>query len=345
MAIKLPLKRPPGGQRREWLHLYMESLEVFADSMIEMQEGLDFHMSARGWCYVLEQYGLDKGDFNWAQEEIQNARLHGYLKPRFILEDDAHKVSWFDDDETTPEDYVDNQHAIWKTAAAVFEECWKDYSEYEMNFWNGKDCYIQLLVEKVDLKSLFHDICEKYSIPIANMKGWGSMEQKAVMASNFWTNEIEGRKPILFACGDFDPPGLCISKVLMGQFKEYAAFTGWNPENLTIERIGLNKNYIQENKLTWIEGLITGSGKNLADPNHNFYKNNVYNIREYIAEHGERKCEANAIVVIPELGRKILQDAIDKYLGIDAYVNYEKEIDKRKDEAKELVDEMLENEQ
>ncbi|GAJ16813.1 unnamed protein product, partial [marine sediment metagenome] len=45
--------------------------------------------------------------------------------------------------------------------------------------------YLQLLVEKVDLKSLFRSICNKYRIPMANLRGWGSLEQKAVIAKNF----------------------------------------------------------------------------------------------------------------------------------------------------------------
>ena len=43
---------------------------------------------------------------------------------------------------------------------------------------------------------------------------------------------------------------------------------GYNPEDLNITRFGLDAGFIKEHNLTWIENLITGSGKNLASPTH-----------------------------------------------------------------------------
>jgi hypothetical protein len=41
-------------------------------------------------------------------------------------------------------------------------------------------------------------------------------------------------------------------------------------------------------------------------------------VRDYIAKYGERKCEANALVVAPQQGRQLAEDAIVKYLGHDS---------------------------
>ncbi|GAI82343.1 unnamed protein product, partial [marine sediment metagenome] len=102
--------------------------------------------------------------------------------------------------------------------------------------------------------------------------------------------------------------------------------------------------FIQNNNLTWVDNLLTGSGKDMSNPNHEFYKKNVYGVREYIAKYGVRKCEANAIVIVPELGRKMLQDAVDEWLGKDAYKSYLSALETGQSRAKELIEDKLNNE-
>jgi hypothetical protein len=298
-------------------------------------------MGARGWCYALEPYGLPKGEFDWAQKEIQKCRLKGFLKPGFILEEEGHMVEEQKDIDQSVESYVNEQYEDWQNAGEYFEQSWCYYNG--VDFWDMQNYYIQLLVEKADLKSLFRKICNQYKIPMANLRGWGSMEQKAVMAGNFQEAEERGKTPVLLACGDFDPAGLCISDVLKKQFEEYELFTGWNPEGLIVKRIGLDYDFIQNNSLTWVNNLLSGSGKDMSNPNHEFYKKNTYHIQEYIAKYGMRKCEANAIVIVPELGRKMLKDSIDSFIGENAYKDYEAIIYERKLEAKKQIEEMIDN--
>jgi len=339
MNITLPVKIGRGQASSKQKEIYILSLEKFANDMIEIQKGIDFQMGARGWCYALEPGGLGKDDFDWAQKKIQECRLLGYLKPGFILEEDGHIVSEFEDTSTDPEDYFNNEYNDWQQSEQTFTDSWKWFSS--VSFWDYQKYYIQILVEKSDLKSLFMKVCSKYGIAIANMRGWGSLEQKATMAANFERAERKGLTPVLLACGDFDPPGIHISKALEKQFDEYKVFTGWDPKNLIVERIGLSYEFILENQLSWVDNLLTGSGKNLASPKHKFYQRNTYGIREYIQDYGERKCEANAVVVVPELGRKMLQDAIDKYLGADAYQKHENRVYEARTQIKNMIDERL----
>lgn len=337
MDITLPIRRKKGAQSKRQMELYVDSLRAFADDMKRVQAENNFRMGARDWCYYLEPMGLSKSDFDWAQNQIQEARKMGFLKPGFILEEDGHMVEERHEYPTSPEEFHEDQYQQWQEAEEYYRQSYRLYNDNEVSFWEGQQYYLQIVVEKAALKSLFRPICEKYKIPIANMRGWGSMEQKAVMAHKFQQMERQGLRPVLLACGDFDPPGISISSVLHGQFEEYQYFTGWDPENLIVDRIGLTYNYIQENELVWIEGLSTGSGKDLADPNHKFYKRNTYGIQEYIQQYGARKVEANAVVKNPEHGRQMLRDAIDKWLGADAYEIYEQRIREGREEVRELI--------
>ncbi|MBA7548892.1 hypothetical protein ES705_41360 [subsurface metagenome] len=342
MNIRLPIKLKPGGQKRGAKEEYIDSLRVFAEDMKKMQAEVGFNMSARGWCYVLEQFGLDKGDFETGQGWIRKCRVRGFLRPGFILEDESHEVEGQSDEKQSVENYVEGQYDIWQDAEKDFRGSWMFYNG--VSFWEGQDRFIQLLVEKSDLKSLFRGICERYRMPAGNLHGFGSMEQKAVMARNFQLAEREGKEPVLFACTDFDPPGLCISDLLKGDFEEFSTFTGWDPKSLKVERIGLGYNFIQDNHLNWIENLKSASGKDMTSATHETWIKNKYHIHEYVAQYGARKCEANAIVVAPKLGRKMLQDAIDKWLGKNAFDDYEEHLEVEQGRAKQLIKDKLNDE-
>ena len=209
------------------------------------------------------------------------------------------------------------------------------------------------MVEKIDLKSLFRKVCEQYKIPFSNLHGQGSYEQKAIMASNFMKAEQRGQIPVLLTCTDFDVAGLQIGEQKKW-FEIHQNFTGWNPKNLIVNRVGLSYTFIQDNNLTWIDGLGTsgknkdGTPKDLADPNHRFHKRQAVQdyLRNYCMVGGKikpRKCEANAIVVVPELGRQLLIDAIEKYLGKNVYKKFERKRQGGRDEVQRLIQIKLKN--
>jgi len=331
--IVLPIKMGRGGQSKERKKLYLDSLRAMADNMIEIQSKLDFHMGARDWCYAMEPYGLNKGNFDWAETQIKKARLKGFLLPGFILEEAGHEVAIHSDNDWTAEEWEGSEYQDYQDAEETYKTCSESFSS--VSFWEDQDYYIQVLVEKAGLKSMLQKVCDKYHINIANQKGFGSMEQKATMSMKFKEMEREGKVPVLFAFGDFDPAGLVISLVTKKNFIDYSLFTGWNPKNLIVERIGLNYNFIQENNLSWVDGLETGSGRDMANPKHPSYK--TYKVEEYIKKYGARKCESNAVVIVPELGRKLLIDAIHKYIGADCYQKFGEKILDRRQEIEDLI--------
>jgi hypothetical protein len=171
------------------------------------------------------------------------------------------------------------------------------------------------MVEKVDLVSLFQPICQDYRVPIANAKGWSDLHLRAAIMRYFKSAEDVGRTPVLLYCGDHDPAGLLISKTLPKQFADLSQAVGWSPDNLIVDRFGLNEDFIKAQGLSWIDNLQTGSGNNLADPEHSSHDRTY--VQDYIRRFGARKVEANALVVRPEAGRKLIADAIARYIPRD----------------------------
>lgn len=141
-----------------------------------------------------------------------------------------------------------------------------------------------------------------------------------------------------------DPDGLRISDTLRKNLEQIMNIKwedgtdGYDPIDLEITRFGLDYDFIKKNKLTWIDNLITGSGKNLADRNHPNYSLDY--LVKYKKKVGVRKCEANAIVIVPDLGRKLFEKTILRYLGKDAKDRFQRKKDKVAEEIKSMIDDL-----
>lgn len=299
-------KRPRGRQSAEAEAKYQAEVKAFCETILQIASTLNFKVSARGWCYILENAGtLTKGEFDTAQKLITECRKSGLLPLDICLEDSAREFSHIE--------HTDNPN-IDTHANNILYTIGRFVSDYQpVSFWDDKSVYIQMMVEKIDLRSLFSDICERFYIPLANARGWSDLNSRAEMMRRFREHEEAGRQCVLLYCGDHDPGGLSISGFLRSNMAELANAVGWSPENLIIDRFGLNYDFIVSNRLSWIENLETGSGQRLDDPKHKDH-NKSY-VQDYIAKYRARKVEANALVVNPVAGRKLCLDSILRWLG------------------------------
>jgi hypothetical protein len=221
----------------------------------------------------------------------------------FTAEDEARVADNLEEtDERTPEEYAQ------ETAQNSLAQ-WEFYNPG--SFWDFQPVYIELLVEKIDLKALFLPICEEYRVPITNCRGWSDLNLRAAAMRRYRSHEEAGRRCVLLYCGDHDPVGLKISEFLLNNFRELEQAVGWCPDKLIIERFGLNADFIEAHGLSWVDNLETSSGGDLASPSHKWH--NYDWVQDYIREYGARKCEANALVVRAEAGRQLCRDAIEKY--------------------------------
>ncbi len=297
----------------------------FAEELKEISNKVGFKQSSRGWCYQLEVEGLiTKAEFNKVENIINRCRRTGILPIDFVAEEQGRQFSGVElpDTDTPIEDL-----RYWIENTLTTED------RYGVDWWKGEEYYIQMVVEKIDLKTLFSPVCFDYHIPIATSSGWSSMSQRAIYAKRFKKAEERGLKTLLLYCGDFDPDGLRISEFLRKNLDDLKNIEwedgkeGYNPINLEIIRFGLNYDFIQKHKLSWINNLITGSkgciatmkdgkivqGKTKNGKPHPNFK--MAYAQEYLKKYGVRKCEANAIVVIPKIAREFVEEIIKGYVG------------------------------
>jgi hypothetical protein len=200
-SLFLP-RRPRGRPTAATNAQYFEDRAAFAAQLLELRSRLDFTPGVRGWCYLLEPFGLSKGDFDKAEALITECRKLGLLPLDFTAEDPARGFLCEEDvTDCTPERWAD----VLTYRAAHGHKGWLPFS-----LWDAQDCYVQMLVEKVDLVQLFLPICRRYHIPIANAKGSGDIHVRAAMMRRFQYWEAHDKRCVLLYCGDFDPAGLRI---------------------------------------------------------------------------------------------------------------------------------------
>jgi hypothetical protein len=322
-------KRTMGRQSEAQNEAYIWALRSWANAILRIDNRIDFKVSARGWCYLLEEYGLQKGEFDTAEGKINECRKAGLL-PLDICAEDARRLArgleYLDDDDFR--DYAENLFARIDGAHT-------NYAPF--SFWDDKDYYVEMVVEKIDLVSLFEPVCRKFRIPIKNNVGWNDINSRVRTMKRFALHAAAGRVPVLLYCGDFDPAGLVISTALRNNMKELEGAVNFelaqdeiqdlNIDDVIIGRFGLNYDFINENHLSWIDGLSTGSNKRLDDINHKDHKK-AY-VQDYLRNYcpdwtppltpftlgtGARKCEANALVVQPRKARKLCLATILRFL-------------------------------
>jgi hypothetical protein len=310
-------------------------INEFAELLINIQSSIDFKVSARGWGYLMESYGfITKAEFDKVADAINRCRAQGILPVDFVAEESARAFEGV---------VKPSKDSLEDTLDWTLTDVLEGHSYFIPDYWEDEEYYIQVVVEKIDLKTLFQPVCAEYNIPIANSKGWSSILQRAEYARRFQEAEQQGLKCVLLYGGDFDPDGILISDTIYSNLEQLQHISwsdgtpGYSPENLEIHRFCLDYDFITQNNFTWIDNLITGSGKNLADRRHpNHYKPYV---QKYLSDYGARKCEANVMVTTPKTARDLMREIIEEYLGAGASVRFRRKREAVQEKYAKLLEE------
>ena len=142
----------------------------FADELKRIDAQTGFKVSSRGWCYQLEGFGLiTKGNFPRVQNLIGECRKSGLLPVEFVAEDDARRLHGV---------YVPTNESPREYQRALVRNALDAGRWYNPDFWAGEKYCILMMVEKIDLVTLFAPVCRRYHIPITTGKGWSSITQR-----------------------------------------------------------------------------------------------------------------------------------------------------------------------
>jgi hypothetical protein len=314
-------KRKVGAQSPKAKEEYETALDNWCEAIIKMSEERgeqddNFAVSSRGWCYLLEPHGLLKGDFDTAQRLINDCRKSGRLPLDICCEDERRSADNLESlDDADPVEEAER-------VLAYANDCEQSY--YPHSFWEAQEYYVELMVEKVDVKNLFRSVTAPFRIPIANGSGWADLNARAAMMRRFKQWERRSKQCVLLYCGDLDPGGLRISNAIRKNLADMSPSAGWKPDRLIIDRFGIDADFVKRNRVPWIDNLHTSKkgGLPLDDPDHADHDKDY--VQDYIAKYGSRKVEATALVeprLVPP-AREMCRKAILKYLPASAPVQY-----------------------
>ena len=117
---------------------------------------MDFEVGSRGWAYLLEGEGvITKGEFDDAERLIVRCRKEGLLPLDICAEVGKRAAEGVDE-----LDYQD----IEAEANAIVNYINNAHLYYQpLSFWEDLDVYVEMAVEKSDLKSLFSRITTNFT--------------------------------------------------------------------------------------------------------------------------------------------------------------------------------------
>lgn len=310
---------------------YRERLELFANEIraIYAQATRRMKYSSRGWCYLLEGLRkIDKEEFGKCQNAINDCRKLGYLPIDFVAEDQDITRRFSGIHEAS-----DPSITLEKIKGEV-DEMLAELPASNTDYWDGEKYYLMMCVEKGDILNLFKTICKEYHVPVVSSKGWAPILLRAHIAALAQKAEVNGLIPVLLLFYDHDPAGMKIPNTFRKNLEDVSGGTGWHPDDLLIDRFGLNADDIEKYDLMWIDNLKSSSGRESRD-------------WRYIGKYGRRKCESNALFKTGETldaGEQICRNAIEKYYGSDAKERFQAKEEESKKNLKEIYeDDMWDN--
>jgi hypothetical protein len=293
---------------------YEEKLRFFAAEMkaIDARRTYVRRPRMRGWGYLIAGLGLiHKGEFAQLANCINDCRKmgekHGGLPMDFIAPDPdesrrfkgIHRAS--------------NPKVFLEELRKDMKEMLESLPSNITDFYAGEKYYLMMVCEKGEIFDIVAGpICKGYFVPHVSSKGWSNLEIRANIAKQCLWAITHGLTPVLLLFYDLDPKGKEISDAFRKNLKDMERATGFNPDSLIIERIGLNKDQVDKFGLLWIENLKTSKGREIK---------RTRKVLRYIDEIGERKCEIESLFKNDETLRaaeQIFREAIEKYYGPDA---------------------------
>lgn len=303
--------------------------------MRQYVERLGFAPVARSWLYALESEGIiTKGDFTWAGKWLADRRKEGLIPFHLVGADATRALSGHDvfDQEETPREYINRQLRKSLDQAKLY---------WPASYWKHQQWFPIIWTEKRDLIKLFEPELPDAIRRFAG-KGQADVNSRVALIRECQWAESEGLEPVILYCGDLDPMGVKMSDAILENLMPLAKVLDWADEledmaeDDRIIRFGLNAEFVDNAGLLWIDGLVTSSGEDLADPRHKHH--GFPYVQDYLAEHGQRKVEANALIANPTAARALIRDELWQWLSHSGHKQWQSENEAASSEATTHVD-------
>ena len=190
------------------------------------------------------------------------------------------------------------------------------YTYFDLSRWGNQKTFIEVWIEKDALSTIVSNVSTGYAVRTCPSKGYPSFSYVKDAANRL--QELEHEKIVIIYLGDFDPSGLDIPRDLHSRLVRY----GVSYEKLTIDRVALTREQIDENNLPPAPA-----------------KRSDARFQGFLEATG-----ADDVVELDALEPPILQDivkeAIEKYIDTKLWNERGKEAEEERDKLREVLGNM-----
>ena len=198
------------------------------------------------------------------------------------------------DDETRPE--MLNNH-FWN-AGQFFESQTEDFLRgYTRNRQQSQTNHIEIIAEKLTVKTILESVAAKYSIPLTINRGMSGPTVKRKIADRYW--QSEKRNLVLLVVSDLDPAGMSIAQDIRDAFERDF---GIEEDNIEVYKAALTIDQVIEMEL---------------EPSMEA-KESSPTYAEFVEEYGITAAYELEALEPADL-QQVLVDAIEDVMDMDAY--------------------------
>jgi len=193
------------------------------------------------------------------------------------------------------------------------------------DMWARQDVYVEVWVEKQAQEGVVRRACDEFRVPWLSCKGYLSATAAYNAGKRFRrAANYDNKRPVLIHLGDHDPSGIDMTRDNGARIEKYGELY-----DIEVNRIALNMDQVEKHNLPPDPAKLSDS-----------------RAKEYIADHGERSWELDALK--PQTLLPIIKNAIKGYIDPEIWEQTKQEereirnalrwIGENPDEAIELVE-------
>jgi hypothetical protein len=184
----------------------------------------------------------------------------------------------------------------WETPESIIGSA---AQSYHRDMWARQSSHVEVWIEKDALIGVIGGVCDELDVPHFSCRGYTSQSEVWGAARRMESQLRRGKEIVVVHLGDHDPSGIDMTRDITDRLNLFVDGDGFNADNLTVHRIALNSDQIEQ-----------------YNPPPNPAKLTDSRAEGYIARFGDESWELDALEpnVIVDLIRETVGVCIDQDL-------------------------------
>jgi hypothetical protein len=182
---------------------------------------------------------------------------------------------------------------------------------YHKDMWKNQGSHIEVWIEKDALIGVIGGVCEELDLPHFSCRGYTSQSEVWAAARRMERSLASSKDIVIIHLGDHDPSGIDMTRDITDRLNLFVDGDGFDADNLTVHRIALNSDQIDQ-----------------YNPPPNPAKLTDSRAEGYIERFGDESWELDALE--PSVIVDLIRETVEQYIERDIWEEDEAEIAKER---------------